>query len=181
MLIKRNSMSRLFRRREGRGASGAAAVEFAITAPLLVLLALGAVDYGTVMGEGASLQGATRAVAEYVRNSSTCAAGGLSNSACYTTGTNSFISTLKSNDTALSSASFTFPNVIAGAAGNYCTCTDGTAVNCSTGTCSVGNPPDTRVLQYIRVNATLSVSPLVSYFSLGFPSTVKAQTTMRIQ
>src|SRR5262245_49261174 len=43
------------------GNDGAAAVELAITAPVLVLLVLGVVDYGVLMGSAASLESAARA------------------------------------------------------------------------------------------------------------------------
>src|SRR5260370_11113962 len=159
--------------------SGAAAVECAITAPLLVVLALGAADYGFLMTSAASLEGATRAVAEYARNSPECAAGGLTNPDCIT-GINNFVSTLKSSATSLSSATFKLPDypssgtvstvplpapLAATPSANYCTCTDATptVVTCSTGTCSVGSPPDTRVIGYIRTQAPLPVNPLSSY------------------
>jgi hypothetical protein len=141
------------------------------------------------MSNTASLEGATRSLAEYARNSSACAVGGLSNSSCIT-GLNSFVSTLKSNDTSLSTASFSYPTTtLSAAGGNYCTCVDGTVVNCSTGTCSVGTPPDTRVLQYIQISATQSFSPLFSLTNFGympqttfgFPSSLSGQTTTRIQ
>jgi Flp pilus assembly protein TadG len=175
---------------------GSAAVELAITAPVLVLLALGAADYGALMGNGASLEGATRAVAEYARNSPECntATGGgwLANNSCIT-GINNLVSTLQSNDTAvapatstLSSATFTLPglgNIPVGAAsptpGNYCTCTDGSAVSCSVVSCKLADP---RVIQYIQITATLPVSPLVSYANkFTFPGSLNAQTTTRIQ
>jgi len=174
------------------GNSGAAAVEFAITAPLLVLLALGVADYGAIMNTGSSLEGATRAVAEVARDTAQCVGGGLSNSDC-TAQMSSLISTLKSNDTSLSSASFTVPNCPAlpttcTTATNYCTCTDGYdggTGNCSTtittAVCTARVPADPRVLQYIRIKATLNVSPLVSYSSFTFPSSLSAQTTTRIQ
>jgi hypothetical protein len=179
-----------------RGSLGSAAVEFAITAPVLVLLALGAADYGALMGNGASLEGATRAVAEYARNSPECntATGGgwLANNSCIT-GINNLVSTLQSNDTAvapatstLSSATFTLPglgNIPVGAAsptpGNYCTCTDGSAISCSVVSCKLADP---RVIQYIQITATLPVSPLVSYANkFTFPGSLNAQTTTRIQ
>jgi Flp pilus assembly protein TadG len=47
--------------------AGSAAVEFAITAPLLVALALGAADYGDLANRQATLEAATRAGAEYAR------------------------------------------------------------------------------------------------------------------
>ena len=177
--------------------SGAAAVEFAITAPLLVVLVFGAADYGVLMTDAASVQGATRAVAEYARNSPECAAGGLSNPDCIT-GINNFVSTLNSSATSLSSATFKLPDYPSSGtvstvplpaplsttpSANYCTCTDATPtiVNCSTGTCSVGSPPDTRVIGYIRTQATLVVPPLVSYGTYTSNQTVSAQTTTRIQ
>src|SRR3954454_19228143 len=55
-----------WRRRRDAGNSGAVAVEFAMTAPLLIVLVLGVADYGTLMNTSASLLGATRAGAEYV-------------------------------------------------------------------------------------------------------------------
>src|SRR5438105_695137 len=149
--------------RRALGISGAAAVELSFMMPVLVLLVLGAADYGTLMGSASSLESATRSVAEYARNSAPCAAGGLANSGC-TTGINNLVTTLKSNNTAIASATFT-PSTTLATAGNYCTCTDGTvpAGGCPTGTCSVGSPPDTRLLQYIRVQADQTYTPLVSY------------------
>jgi Flp pilus assembly protein TadG len=169
------SLDRLYR----AGNTGAAAVELAITAPFLVVLALGIADYGNLMNASASLEGATRAVAEYARNSPECAGGGLSDSNCISY-INSLVSTLKSNYSSLSSATFT-PSATLSTSANYCTCTDGTVVSCSTGTCSVGTPPDTRVLQYIRVTAAQTINPLVSYGTYTSAQSLNAQTTTRIQ
>src|SRR3981189_3360378 len=49
------------------GINGAAAVEFAITAPLLVVLVLGIADYGLLMADSAALEGSTRAGAEVAK------------------------------------------------------------------------------------------------------------------
>src|SRR2546421_12250670 len=134
--------------------SGAVAVEFALTAPLLVVVAFGAADYGALMTDAASIEGATRAVAEYARNSPECAAGGLTNPDCIT-GINNFVSTLNSSGTSLSSATFKLPDYPSSgtvstvplpaplsttSSANYCTCTNATptVVNCSPGICSVG-------------------------------------------
>jgi Flp pilus assembly protein TadG len=160
------SLNRLYR----GGNTGAAAVELAITAPFMVILALGIGDYGYLMSASASLEGATRAVAEYARDSGQCA-GGASSSNC-TSNINSLVSTLKTNNSSLSSATFT-PS-------DYCTCTDGTVVSCS-GTCSVGTPPDMRVLQYIRITATQNISPIVPYGTYTSAQSLNAQTTTRIQ
>src|SRR5438552_5252346 len=162
-----------WRQRRGVGNSGAAAVELSFMMPVLVVLGLGAADYGVLMGSASSLEAATRSVAEYARNYPACVAGGLADSNCIA-GINSLVTTLKSNNTAISSATFT-PSSVQANASNYCTCTDNTptVVNCSTGTCSVGSPPDTRVLQYIQIVANQTYTPLVSYagFFSSFPAT----------
>jgi Flp pilus assembly protein TadG len=158
------------------GTTGAAAVELAIMAPFMVVLVLGIADYGMLMNASASLEGATRAVAEYARNSPYCVGGGLSDSNCVG-GINSLVSTLQSNNSSLSSATFT-PSTTISTAANYCTCTDGTVVSCS-GTCNVGG--DTRVLQYIQITGTQSISPLVSYGTYTSAKSLTAQTTTRIQ
>jgi Flp pilus assembly protein TadG len=161
------------------GKNGAAAVEFAITAPVMVALALGIGDYGALMNTTASLEGATRAVAEYARNSPYCVGGGLTDANCVS-GINGLVTTLKANNGILASATFT-PSATIATPGNYCTCTDGAVVSCSIliGVCNVGG--DMRVLQYIRVAATQSMSPIVSYGTFTSAKTLNAQTTTRIQ
>jgi Flp pilus assembly protein TadG len=172
-------LMRLMNRLYPGGNAGAAAVELAITAPFMVVLALGIADYGNLMSASASLEGATRAIAEYARDSPECAGGGLSDSNCISN-INSLVSTLKTNNSSLSSATFT-PSATLSTSANYCTCTDGTVVSCSTGTCSVGTPPDTRVLQYIQITATQNISPIVSYQTYTSAQSLNAQTTTRIQ
>src|SRR5689334_14745263 len=112
------SLDRLYR----GGNTGAAMVELAITAPFMVVLALGIADYGYLMSASASLEGATRAIAEYARDSGQCV-GGATSTNC-SSNISSLVSTLQTNNNTLSSATFT--------RSDYCTCTDGTVVNCST-------------------------------------------------
>src|SRR6266446_2306070 len=165
-----------WRLRSGAQNSGAAAVELSFMMPVLVLLGLGAADYGVLMGSAASLKAATRSVAEYARNYPACVAGGLADSNCIA-GINSLVTTLKSNNTAISSATFTPSSVQANAA-NYCTCSDGSSVSCSSTSCALADP---RVLQYIQIVANQTYTPLVSYagFFSSFPAT--GQTAIRIQ
>jgi hypothetical protein len=105
------------------------------------------------------------------------------NSNCIS-GINGLVSTLQSNDTSLASATFSLPGLgntpvsTYSTPGNYCTCTDGSAASCSASSCALSDP---RVLQYIRIAATLTVSPLVSYAKFTFPASLNAQTTTRIQ
>jgi Flp pilus assembly protein TadG len=165
---------------------GAAAVELAIVAPLLVVLVLGVANYGALMNGAASLEGATRAVAEFARNSSACGDG--LTTTC-TNGITSLVSTIQTNNTSLSSATFT-PSAI-------CTCVDGnpkTGAGITNGCpgagvanpcASITNPAtgatDPRVLQYIQIQATQNISPLVSYGTYTSATPLTAQTTTRIQ
>jgi hypothetical protein len=142
----------------------------------MVVVVLGIADYGLLMNSSASLEGATRAVAEFARNSPYCVGGGLTDSNCVS-GINGLVSTLKTNNSSLSSATFT-PSTTISTAANYCTCTNGTVVSCS-GTCNVGG--DTRVLQYIRITAMQSINPVISYGTYTSAKSLTAQTTTRIQ
>jgi len=151
------------------GIDGAVAVELAITAPLLVLLALGVADYGALMGSSAALEGAARAGAEVGKANPSVTAGQL---------------------TALS----IFPTGVTPTVASVCTCGDNTwpggatcpppltGVNpCTTVTNPYTGLTDTRVLQYVKVTGTQTYSPLFSYTSLAFPASLTAQTTTRTQ
>jgi len=167
--------------RRGRGflgVEGAAAVELAITASLLALLVLGVADYGALMGSSASLEGATRAGAEYAKVDSTDTTG-IEAQVCGHLGL-----TLNSG-----SCSPVTPN-----ASPVCTCVDGTWPNgavcpppltgvnpCTTITNPYTNLIDTRVLQYVQVTATQTYSLLVPYASFTPVPSLTAQTTARTQ
>ena len=155
------------RRRSGLGVEGAAAVELAITAPLLALLVLGIADYGALMGNSAALEGAARAGAEVAKANRSVTATQL---------------------TALS----IFPTGATPTVASVCTCADNTWPNgavcpptstnpCTTVTNPYTNLTDTRVLQYVKVTGTQTYSPLFSYSSFAFPSSLTAQTTTRTQ
>ena len=153
--------------RRGLWSVGSAAVEFAITAPLLVMLALGASDYGTVVAQSSTLGAYTRAGAEYVR--SQVASGNALPSA----------STIKSVLNIPSAVSVTFSPT-----DPYCTCADGTSVICPSQ--SSPNPcvakTDARVLEYVSVAMTQSVTPVFSYTPLPFSiSSLSNTMVVRVQ
>ena len=147
---------------------GAAAVEFAITAPMLVVLVLGIADYGLLMADSAALEGATRAGAEV----------GKANP-----------SVTGSQLTAF------FPSGITPTVTSVCTCVDNTWSNgaaCPPGPLATpcagktnpfiaGNPVDPRVFEYVNVAATQSVSPIVSYGTYTSARTLNVNTTIRFQ
>lgn len=152
------------------GVGGAAAVEFAITAPVLVVLVLGVADYGLLMGSSAALEGATRAGAEVAKANPSVTPAQL---------------------TALN----LFPVGITPTVASVCTCVDNTWPNgaaCPPGPlltpCSgkknpfiLGSPVDTRVFEYVNVVATQSVSPIVSYGTFTSAASLNVHTTIRTQ
>jgi Flp pilus assembly protein TadG len=151
------------------GSQGAAAVEFAITAPMLVVLVLGIADYGLLVADSAVLEGATRAGAEVAKANPSVTPAQL---------------------TALK----LFPGVIAPTVTSVCTCADNTwpggacppgPIAASVVCAGITNPftasTDTRVFEYVNVAATQSVGPIVSYGTFTSPQSLNVQTTIRTQ
>jgi Flp pilus assembly protein TadG len=141
------------RRRRAAPNAGAAAVELAFTAPLLVALALGIADYGALMNSAASLVSATRAGAEVVMANRNATASDLT--ALFPSGATPAIS------------------------GPICACSDNTSTACpptgsvtcptpgsATNPCALSTGPDTRVHNYLQVSATQTVSPILSITNL---------------
>jgi Flp pilus assembly protein TadG len=140
---------------------GAAAVEFAITAPLLIVLLLGVADYGILMNTAASLVGATRAGGEIAKVNPTVTAAQRTALGIFPSGAT--------------------PNVSAPS----CTCFDNTTVTCPAPGGAGANPcaakSDTRVLRYVTVSANQNFSPLFSWTSFTFPGSLSASTVVRTQ
>jgi Flp pilus assembly protein TadG len=136
---------------------GTATVEFALVAPLLLLLLAGVLDYTMLMRAAIALADAARAGAQY---------GSLSSSNA-------------SNTAGMQVAALNAAPDITGAtatAGKTCQCSDGTTVNCSSGTCATGP-----VRTYVKVTVQTTVSSIFSYSQLPFSGVVSAQASMRAQ
>jgi len=155
---------RLLARRSTAGNAGSALVEFAITAPLLVSLALGAADYGDLTNQQTILEAATRAGAEYARANPS---GGPSWTA------------VKSTVTSFT----TFASTVTPTVTTICTCVDNAPVTCpGTAACASGHGTDTRVIQYVSVAATQNFTPMLAYAaSFAFPGSLSAVAVTRTQ
>jgi len=150
------------------GIDGAAAVELAITAPMLVVLVMGIADYGLLVGNAAGLESAARSGAEVGKANPNVTAAQL---------------------TALN----LFPSGITPTVTSVCTCVDNSwpngaacppglfATPCSGKTNPFTNATDTRVFQYTQVTATQSVSPIVSYGTFTTAKPVNGKTIIRFQ
>jgi Flp pilus assembly protein TadG len=147
------------------GGEGAAAVELAIAAPVLILLVLGVADYGVLMGTASSLESATRAGAEVGKVDPSVTAATLTTLGLLPSGVTPVVT-------------------------NVCTCVDNSTVTpCPPGPLATPcagkknsfGAVDPRVFEYVRISATQSFSPMVSYATLGFPSSLTAQAFTRTQ
>jgi len=166
-------------RRASDPESGTMAVEFAIAAPVLITLFLGAADYGALMNTAASLRGAARAGTEYAKANWNNPA--VTN---VTTSTEQQVCSFfpLTFDTGTNTCSPVTPSV-----STSCTCSDDVSVTCPTpGSGSTPCPvtagqTDTRVFQFVSVTATRSFSPIFSWTGFAFPSTVAATSVVRTQ
>jgi Flp pilus assembly protein TadG len=141
--------------------------EFAILVTLLLMLAVGAIDYGSMVNQQAVLEGATRAGAEYARANPSDA-----NNTPAWTNTQTQVTDF---------AAFAPPPQTA--ASMVCTCTDNTTVTCP----SAGQPnpcaakSDPTLVEYVSVTATQTFNPVVPWGSFFFPASLSAGTLTRIQ
>jgi Flp pilus assembly protein TadG len=165
-------ISLLNRRRED-SERGTTAVEFALATTILVPLALGAADYGSLMNTSASLRGATRAGAEYAKANWNNPS--VTNP---TTATEQKVCGFFGLTLASGSCSPVTPGVT-----TSCTCDDGTSVTpCPpTGTNPCASQTNPGVLIDVTVTAQQSFSPILSLASFAFPNPVQASTTVRTQ
>jgi len=150
-------------RRMGDWNIGSAAVEFAITAPFLVLLALGIADYGAMVAQSSSLAAYARAGAEYAASQA---------------GQGNFPVSVAAFCPGCSNSSSTAS----------CFCSDNTtSVPCpgladpAPATCLAF--ADKRVLGYVSVTAAINpYQPLVAYAGFApFPSSLSSTTVIRFR
>ena len=149
--------------------AGSAAVEFAVTAPVLVLLVIGGADYSIMANKQDALEAAARAGAEYGRaNYPTDAPNNWAQTKFYVTNYMTFSPAATTN------------------ASTLYTCVDGTnggaTLAAATMACSAHQPADPRVLQYVSITATQNFSLLLAWNAFGIPpATLSATTVARFQ
>jgi Flp pilus assembly protein TadG len=153
---------------------GAITIEFAFAAPLLIMLVLGAADFGSMMNTSAALRGATRAGAEYAKAN-------WNNPSVTdpTTATEQQVCTFLG--LTFSSGSCSPVNYLNVAPS--CTCDDDTVVSpCPpTGANPCASETNPGVLLYVTVTAQQPFNPILSWAGFAFPTNVSAATTIRTQ
>jgi Flp pilus assembly protein TadG len=168
-----NKLIASLHRRGADREKGTIAVEFAFAAPVLITLALGAADYGSLMNTSASLRGATRAGAEYAKANWNNPS--VTNP---TTATEQQVCGFLGLTLSGGSCSPVTPSVA-----TACTCDDNSSVTpCPpTGTNPCASNANPGVLLYVTVTATQSFTPILSWPSFAFPSSLAATTAVRTQ
>lgn len=136
---------------------GSVAAEFALVAPLLIVLASGIVDFGLLTNSSAGLAATVRIGAEYARTYPDDI-GGIQNAM----------------QSALNSVPpLTFPASFP----RSCECDDGNPVACSESCATLGRPAPNRV--FIRITANQAFTPLVPW--PGIPAMLTAITEVRLR
>ena len=140
-----------------RNCDGSVVAEFALMAPILVLIAAGITDFGMLATKSAGLTAAARIGAEYART--------------YPDDTGGIQHAMQN---AMSPApALIFPASFL----RSCECDDETPIACSESCATVGRPGPNRV--FIRITASQPFTPLVPW--PGIPAMLTAVTEARLQ
>jgi len=146
--------------RRARGSApcdGSVAAEFAIVAPMILLIAAGIADFGMLAKKSAALAGTTRIGAEYARLYPADTAGIQ----------NSMRNSMSFSPALVFPASFPYS----------CECDDKTSIACAESCATVGRPGPNRV--FITISASQAFTPLVPW--PGIPASLTAATAIRLQ
>jgi hypothetical protein len=137
--------------------NGSVAAEFALMAPIIVLIAAGIADFGMLATKSAGLAATARIGAEYAR--------------IYPADTSGIEHAMQS---AMSFApALTFPAGFP----RSCECGDATPIACSQSCATVGRPGPNRV--FIRITANQPFAPLVPW--PGIPTMLTGMMEVRLQ
>jgi Flp pilus assembly protein TadG len=163
------------------GTEGSVAVELGLTAPILVILAVGLVDLGNFLNFSQALEAATRIGAEYARGGSSC------QQSWGSTTTASFASSrcpaAVQNATTSSMAFVPALNTPTVSLSCDCASTASPAtyqpITCGTSCVAGGYLGPNRV--FVTVGATQPFSPMIPWPGTPTPMTLAAVTTIRVQ
>ncbi len=139
------------------GSAGSVAAEFALVAPMLVLIVAGIADFGMLATRTAALAATTRIGAEYARK--------------YPLDTSGIQNSMQSAMGFAPALSFP-PSFL-----QSCECDDGTVISCAESCAADGRRGPNRL--FIRISASQAFTPLVPW--PGIPARVTAATDLRVQ
>jgi len=137
--------------------AGSAAIEFGLSVPFLLVILMGVVELGYAMYESMQVYNSVEAGALYAAKNGYDAAGIAA---------------------AVTNASGTQGITATPAPVQFCGCPDATGIveTACNATCNDGNPPG----QYVRISAALPHKTILPYPSLQLPTTLTAQSVVRL-
>ena len=156
-IVKAPQRRRALRGRAWIGARGTVAVEFALVAPVIILIAAGVVDFGLLEMNSAALLGATRIGAQYALRHPADTAG--------------------IRHAIEASIELSPPPSVSASSTLTCECADGSLIDCSRACATAGLPGPNRV--FVTVSASQAFTPLLPW--PGIPATLTATTELRIR
>jgi len=139
------------------GGSGGVAAEFALVAPIIILVATGIADFGMLASNSTALTAAVRIGAAYARFHPT--------------------DTVGIQNSMQSSMSFTPTLTFPASFPQSCECNDMTSIACTESCAAADLPAPNRV--FITITASQAFVPLVPW--PGIPGTLTETTTIRLQ
>lgn len=143
--------------RRRRAEAGTAAIEFGLAVPLLLMILMGVVELGYAMYESMQVYNAVEAGALYAAKNG-YDADGISAAVANATGTPGITAT---------------PAPV-----SFCGCPDASGIveTACNATCNDGKPPG----QYVRISAALAHQTILPYPGLPLPTTLTAQSVVRL-
>ena len=143
--------------RRSVGCNGSVATEFALLAPMIIVITAGIADFGMVTSSSTALTATTRIGAEYAR--------------LHPADTEGIQNSMQSSMTFAPALTFpaSFPQ--------SCECDDGTLIACSESCATAGRPAPNRV--FIKISASQTFTPLVPW--PGISGILTAATQIRLQ
>ena len=136
---------------------GGAAAEFALVAPVIILLATGIADFGMLASNSTALTAAVRIGAEYARFHPT--------------------DTVGIQNSMQNSVSFTPTLIFPSSFSQNCECEDKTSITCSESCATTGRPGPNRV--FVTISASQAFTPLVPW--PGVPDILTSTAQIRLQ
>ena len=136
---------------------GSVAAEFAITAPVVMVIAAGVADFGTLAARSAALTATTRIGAEFALRHP--------------------LDTSGIQDAMQNAMSFAPTLTLPRSFPVSCECDDGTPIVCAESCATVGRARPNRV--FIKISASQTFNPLVPW--PGMPVAITAMTELRLQ
>ena len=155
--IANPSRSRWGRIRRSLGDKGSVAAEFALLAPMILVITAGIVDLGLLTAKMAALAGATRIGAEFARLHPD--------------------DTIAIQNAMQNSMNFNPPLTFPAMFPQNCQCDDGTSISCTSSCATAGRPGPNRV--FIRIIANQMITLPLSW--QGLPTILTSAMEIRVQ